>query len=87
MADQLRSILSDEESPLNVANDSSEEVDLLWLDFDGKEQSYGTIASGESSSVSSYVTHPWIIRGLDSGRIMCMLVVAPGGQSIAVKDF
>lgn len=31
---ELRSICSDEKSHLTVINETSEEVDMLWLDFE-----------------------------------------------------
>lgn len=82
----LRSICSNEESYLTVINETSEEVDLLWLNFEGAEVSYGKVAPGRLFSVSSLVTHPWIVRGTETCRTVCTLIVAPGGQSIAVKD-
>jgi hypothetical protein len=53
-------------TPLDVRfdNETSQTVELYWLDFSGAEQSYGQIAAGQSKNMRTYATHPWKARGV-----------------------
>jgi len=58
-------------TPLDVRfdNETSQTVELYWLDFAGNEKSYGQIAAGSSKQMLTYATHPWLARGVtNSGQ-------------------
>jgi hypothetical protein len=50
--------------PVTFDNETDQNVELFWLDFQGFERSYGTIAPGASLVMNTYATHPWIAKGL-----------------------
>jgi len=41
-------------------------IDLLWLNFQGEEELYTTLASGERWSGFTFGSHPWIARSSSS---------------------
>jgi hypothetical protein len=50
--------------PVTFDNETDQLVELFWLNFQGIEVSYGTIAPGASLGMNTYATHPWIAKGL-----------------------
>jgi hypothetical protein len=53
-----------------VVNDTEFDVDIAWIDFDGLERSYFSLAPGESYEQSTYSTHIWRARDLDGNIVM-----------------
>merc|ERR1712061_344249 len=56
----------DSNTPLYVTfdNEADQQVELFWLDFQGVERSYGTIAPGASLDINTFATHPWKAYGI-----------------------
>jgi hypothetical protein len=65
----LKSIDSNTPVSVEFDNETNQTVELFWLDFNGKEVSYGQIKPGDSKFMGTYATHPWIARGLDNKAI------------------
>lgn len=57
----LRSERSDLPSAIQFINRTGAEVQLIWLDFEGHRQPYGTIAASETLRRNTYATHAWLI--------------------------
>ena len=47
---------------LLLQNNLNLDIDMIWLDFDGKPQSYGIIKVGESRIISTFSTHRWLLK-------------------------
>ncbi|KAG2495516.1 hypothetical protein HYH03_006459 [Edaphochlamys debaryana] len=43
-------------------------VEACWVDFNGKENSYGEIEPGSTMLLYTYLTHPWVFRAKDHDR-------------------
>ena len=72
-----RSIASDVPMRFTVQNKTSIPLEIFWLNTSGQRQSYGVVAAGNSWSITSYLTHPWIIaREADNSCIK--LIPDPG---------
>jgi predicted acylesterase/phospholipase RssA len=50
-------------------NQASQPVTLYWVDFSGKEISYGSIAPNARISMTTYVGHLWVAKSPD-GRVL-----------------
>merc|ERR1719295_65083 len=37
-------------------------VRLLWLDYQGEEVSYGVINPKQTNQISTFLTHPWVLK-------------------------
>ena len=68
--DNSRSLESRTKSPVKFINKTGKDIEIFWLDFSGKEFSYGRIHSSESSAlaINSFVTHPWIAKDCSTGQ-------------------
>jgi hypothetical protein len=69
---------------VTFVNNSKRELNINWIDYDGMEVSYFDLEDGDSVSVPTYLTHPWIIR-LNNNACSTILVPKVGaGQNETV---
>jgi Tol biopolymer transport system component len=66
---QDRSILGITPSAITFQNHSGVTADVYWLDYNGNRVHYATLASGQSYTQPTWLTHPWVMigQGLPSG--------------------
>lgn len=57
---ELRSSSSDEPSCTVIVNSTKRTIDLVWLDYQGMEISYGLLESRKHFGTKTFVGHPWI---------------------------
>lgn len=55
-------------------NLGSRELGVYWVDFQGSEKSYGTLAAGSQKKVSTFETHPWLFR--QDGAVLALYTTA-----------
>ena len=48
---------------LTFQNESGQDVELFWHDYQGIEKSYGVIAAGATRNQGTYASHPWSVTG------------------------
>jgi hypothetical protein len=58
---QDRSLTATQASSIEFINQTQVAIEILWLDYSGNRQSYGTIPPRESRNQPTYITHPWIV--------------------------
>lgn len=60
---------SDTRAPVTITfvNHRATPIDLVWLDFDGAESSYGRADPGNERRFDTYVGHVWSLRDATSG--------------------
>lgn len=67
----LESIASKVKVHLCVCNAADTSVDVIWIDYDGKEQKYTTLQRvGSAEMIDTFETHPWIFREKNSREIL-----------------
>ena len=71
---QLASNVTSKNEEVTFQNKTHQAVSLYWVDFDGKPQTYTTIAPEESADVSTYAGHLWIAKSA-AGAILLRYVV------------
>jgi|GEM_PF-5032411 len=64
----VRSLKSDHTCLLIVSNTTEREFRLLWLDFDGEREEYQIIKAGETTTQSTYETHPWLLAEVGTDK-------------------
>lgn len=52
---------SDTPVSMTFANRSEGYRSILWIDFNGQPKEYANLNPGESFSINTYLTHPWMI--------------------------
>jgi hypothetical protein len=57
----LRSKKGTEKTNIVFHNATSGEVELYWINYHGRRESYGSIAPGKTQSLNTYSTHPWVV--------------------------
>ncbi|MDX1377350.1 MAG: TIR domain-containing protein [Anaerolineales bacterium] len=71
---------------LVVENDENFSVDVNWIDFDGLEKTYFTLAPGEFAEQGTYSTHVWRIRDADGNILLDYTMTEDPKQEILVSD-
>ncbi len=56
---------------------------ILWLDFDGMPQQMAALNPGETSTINTYLTHPWMITD-GPGNCLEIHMPQPGTTSFAI---
>ena len=74
----LRSPSSDERVEPLVDNTCPVPVELHWLDFDGRERSYGTVDAHTERALPTYRGHAWVVRTLDGEELRRFVASASG---------
>ncbi|TGD97963.1 hypothetical protein [Methylobacterium nonmethylotrophicum] len=81
-SDGFRSINSDRSTKIKFVNQSRSYRAIYWIDFNGKTKSYGGLNSGESKTINTFLTHPWMIT---NGPGDCIQIVMPKPAGSVVR--
>jgi len=60
-ARSMKSQNANTQTTVNFVNRSDDPVDVYWVNYEGGVVFYQHLASGESCTVQTYVTHPWVV--------------------------
>lgn len=66
----IRSLISRIPSHVVFCNRSPREVNLIWINFKGEPQSYGTLQPGAGRRMATFVGHPWLFRDAEMDEPM-----------------
>ena len=78
---KIRSANSVTPTTITFVNASNAQRGILWLGFDGQPKDYGNLAPGESKSINTFLTHPWMIT-TGPGDCIEILMPRPGGSVV-----
>lgn len=53
---------------LQIVNRTSRTVNIIWVDYYGRETNYGMVEPRNVKSIHSYEGHPWLCRDTSSKR-------------------
>lgn len=76
----LVSIESEHLATIVFTNNSADEVEILWLNYDGEEVYYNTLQPGESYEQASYFSNPWVVYRAESN--VCKGIVVPFSERV-----
>ncbi len=71
-----------EETSLSFVNRTGAEVKLFWLDPDGRRQSYGKLAPGESRDQHTFAGHVWLVTDTDDKSLAVFEAQESGGEAV-----
>lgn|GEM_PF-6232413 len=63
---------------VTVTNTCKHDIELVWIDFDGDERSYGTLGTGVVRTLPTYLNHVWSLRGAGSQAELRRFAAQPG---------
>lgn len=77
----VRSVNSSTTAIVNFSNNTGRTVNVIWIDYDGKRQTYKTLRNNEVYEQQTFVGHPWLIV---DGNNRCLGLYFPrAGEQIA----
>jgi len=73
---------------IEFQNESANTMELMWIDFKGKEQSYSTLHPGSKRLLSSFLNHVWLVRekATREGVKVVIVVSGIGTQKIVIDQ-
>ena len=74
--DKLCTTASDVDTFAIITNSTNHPLQLYWIDYDCVEQDYGIIEAGQTVIQPTFVTHPWILRAVETGEQVGEIFVA-----------
>ena len=81
---QLKSINSNTAITVQFENNTDISINLVWLDYNGLQRTYETIAPHSTGTISTYVTHPWMFTAKATGGFIGAVVIAAGQTSVSI---
>lgn len=58
----IKSISENNEITIKFRNESDENLDYCWCDYEGVQQKYKTLHAHTSFNQTTMITHPWVIK-------------------------
>lgn len=71
------SVPGGEPTPVTIRNESAQKVEVLWLSYEGKERSAGTLVPEGEMKTQTYVGHCWRIVDAATGAVLAHHRVEP----------
>lgn len=81
----LRSAQSRDAAAVEFVNRSDRALNLYWLDFNGNAVEYAGLLPGESTRMTSYIGHFWVMKDFDFTCHGGALVVSQPNQRFEVR--
>jgi hypothetical protein len=78
----LKSLAGSISTTLVFQNVRSKDISLFWLNYGGEREFYYTVRAGAQYSLSTYISHPWVVVD-EQGR--CLELVLPGKFTTKVE--
>ncbi|KAJ8258618.1 hypothetical protein COCON_G00176300 [Conger conger] len=66
----VRSLISRIPSHVAFCNRSPRVINLIWINFKGEPESYGTLQPGARRRMATFVGHPWLFRDAEMDEPM-----------------
>ncbi len=71
---------------ITFVNNSKRQLHINWLNYNGEEVTQFNLEDGDSVGVTSYLTHPWIIR-LTNGACSTIIIPKYGANASETVTF
>ena len=83
----LKSEDDDTETAVLFVNGTEAEITYYWVDYEGKEKSYGKIAPGEFVNHQTYVGHVWLIKDVNGQNLAVFRAEGKTGRALVGVGF
>jgi hypothetical protein len=74
IADGLRSVVAKRPAVITLSNNTSGNVSVYWLDYEGKRELYSIMRPSETYTANTFATHPWIVTDSTGS---CLNIINP----------
>jgi len=75
-----------EETSITFINRTDSDVEVYWIDAQGRRQRYGTIAPGKQRRQHTYAGHVWLLTGADGETVGIFVATESGGDAVIDED-
>lgn len=69
-----QTIRTERNAPLFFENEMSRKIEVRWIGPNGKEVFYEVVQPNTTFEVSTFATHPWVVRDKETRRFMLMVI-------------
>lgn len=73
---------SERAAEIAFVNDTKHAIELMWLNFDGKRQSYGRVPSKARQEIQTFAGHIWIVLDDNAKELIAFKAGDDGGQAV-----
>jgi len=80
----LRSSNSKQRAELTFINNTGQKLETYWLNYQGKRVRFADIGPGQSHTLNTFVTNPWVITNA-SGKCMAVYLPTPGSATAVIQ--
>lgn len=82
---KIKSKNSNTPTSITFVNGASTMRGIMWIGFDGQPKDYANLQTGESVTLQTFMTHPWMVV---TGPGDCLQIVMPvaGGSVVSLFD-
>lgn len=82
---RIRSLNSNLPTKITFVNNADTARGIIWINFEGGTKDYATLNPGQSITLDTFLTHPWMVT---TGPGDCLRIVMPraGGSRIVLAD-
>jgi hypothetical protein len=77
-----RSLNSDTATSFTIGNQTSDQLSVYWLDFQGKRVKYFDLPAGQTHLQGTFVTHPWVVADATGNCQRLFTVTTPANVQI-----
>ena len=82
---KVRSKNSNTPTTITFVNKAHTQRAILWLDFKGHAKDYAMLAPGQSVTLKTFLTHPWMVAN-GPGDCLQIVMPRPGGSRVELTE-
>ncbi|MCB9432501.1 MAG: hypothetical protein H6668_11000 [Ardenticatenaceae bacterium] len=82
----FRSVHSNTSVSLTIRNKTNQSVDIFWVNYQGDDIKYASLAPRDEYLIGTYATHPWRARYKSSGQEVNHYVATTASQQIFLVE-
>jgi von Hippel-Lindau disease tumor supressor len=86
----IKSLNGDSVSPVQFQNRTGRNINLIWIDYDGKHRMQVELQKEQFQNFNTYITHPWLAEDTDTKERLLLNfseIFFPGKPEVIVTNF
>lgn len=80
----LRSVAGTKPTEITFRNERPGVVNIFWIDYDGRRHFYRSLERGETQSLNTYATHPWVATDAN-GNCLGVYIADVGANNVTIR--
>lgn len=71
-----------EETSITFINRTETDVDIFWIDSEGRRQRYATVRPGEQHRQHTFAGHAWLVANAEGGTVAVFVATEAAGDAV-----